>query len=117
MAFTIFETIPVTITSGTAVSSTANIQGRDIVGISMSAGWDAAALTFQASPDGQTFQDVFTPPGGSEQSYTVAANRYYPISWGSFSGMQALKLRSGTTATPVNQTANRVIGVVVRSHL
>lgn len=113
MPFNIFETDLVTIASGQALSDAANVQGRDVVGIVMPAGWDAAALTLRASADGQNFADVFNI-AGTEVSYTVAAGRYIPIEAGTLSGMQSLILRSGTTATPVNQTANRVIGVVLR---
>ena len=116
MAFPIFETLNVTITSGAAVSDTANVRGRDVVGIVMPSGWDAAALTFRVSVDGANFADAYTT-GGTEISYTVGAVRFIPVQGGTFSGMQGLALRSGTVGTPVNQTADRTLGIVVRSHI
>ena len=44
----------VTISNGQSLSPQANLGNKLLVGIQMPAVWTAAALTFQASPDGGT---------------------------------------------------------------
>ena len=79
---------------------------KSLVHIQMPAGWDTADLSFQTSPDGLTFTDLYI--GGSEYTEPAAASRSISPSP---SAIQAryLKLRSGTTGVPVTQTAARSI--------
>lgn len=112
MAYAVTEALTATIANGASLSGAINVFGRDIVAIVMPAGWTAAALTFQASVDGVNYFNVHSS-GGTEQSYTVDASRYIPVQAGTFAGAQMVRLRSGTAGTPVNQGAQRDIGVVV----
>jgi hypothetical protein len=110
------EIIPVTIASGTALSPSIGIGIKTLVGISMPSGWTTAALTFQISPDGVIFQEYVDATGAAAITVaTPAANTFIAISSGQFDGVNQLKVRSGTVGTPVNQGADRVIGLVVRT--
>jgi hypothetical protein len=78
----------------------------------MPAAWTAATLTFQVSYDGTTFVDLYDDTG-TEIQWQAAASRFIvPSAPSQFFGIQALKVRSGTTGTPVNQGADRAIQVV-----
>jgi hypothetical protein len=101
----------VTIPINTAVSTPIYIGQRSIVGIGMSAAWTAAALTFQASLDNTTWQDVYI--GGSEYNETVVANTWV-IPTATYLQAPYIRLRSGVTVTPVNQAAERTLTIMLR---
>lgn len=86
-----------------------------IIAIQMPTAWTAAAITFQGSPSLQDpFQDIYDQ-GGTEISITVDASRYVVLDQDTRSklmGLRFIKLRSGTTGTPVNQAAERTIELV-----
>lgn len=105
--------VPVTIANGVALSSIAAIEGADIVGVEMPAAWDAAPLTFQASGDNTTFKDVFDD-SGTELSIAAAASRYVSLVTAikQLRGVRFLKVRSGPTGAPVNQTAARQLWLI-----
>lgn len=97
-----------TILSGaTGLSAAINLRGGTLCGIYMPGTWVSAALTFQAcdTEDG-TFLDV-VGTDGTELSFTVAASQYIHVNPLPFYGINFLRLRSGVSATPVNQTADR----------
>lgn len=102
----------VTIANGASLSDVLDLRGRWFVGIEMPSVWTAANITFQGSTDGVTFVDLYTPTG-SERSVTAAASRYIVLSPQDYGGLNYVKLRSGTSATPVNQAAERTIYVSV----
>lgn len=105
------EFVPITIQSGQSVAEPLDLRGQSVCGIYMPDGWDAANLTFQASRDDSTWQDVYRVDGTSEYSLTVAANRYIPVDMPTMWGIRFLRLRSGTSGTPVVQTADRTLYV------
>ena len=102
--------------SSFTISTAANGQSDDIDlgGATMSAlaipaTWTAASLTFLASPDrGTTFFDVYGSTG-DEITYTVAASRVVTFDPAFWLGIRHLRVRSGTTATPVPQAAERTL--------
>lgn len=102
------------ILSGTSLSGAINLKTGRMFGIVMPAGWDAAVMTFQVSYDAGTTYNNLYDSTGTEVSYTVAAARFVLMT-NSFDwlGTQYLKIRSGTSGTPVNQTADRTIGLAV----
>lgn len=105
--------VPVTISNGTALSAAVPLGEFVLTGIAMSAGWDAAALTFQVSADGgATFQEMQSTSAAI--SYTAAANQYIAIDPTLWRGINMIKVRSGTSGSPVNQTADRVLTLVTR---
>ena len=97
----------VVILSGQSLSAALNLQGHIFTGVYMPAAWTAASLTFQGSFDGDTYFNVFFD--GSEISTAVAASGYYGLDPVKFFGLKYLKVRSGTSGTPVNQGADRTL--------
>jgi hypothetical protein len=81
--------------------------------IGMPAAWTAANLTFQVSHDGATWKNLYDDEG-NEVTVTAAASRMirlYPEEWSAF---KYLKIRSGTSGSPVTQAADRTIGILTR---
>lgn len=96
----------VTIPSGGSLSGAVDLGETLPVAVVMPSAWDAAALTFQGSLDGSSFLDLYST-SGSELQVSAAANRIIALDPAQFRGARFLKVRSGTSATPVNQTATR----------
>lgn len=109
----------VTITSGTAVSGNLNMGAKVLSAIIIPAAWTAAALSFQTSDDnGSTWYDVYDD-GGTEltiASAAVVAGRRISVDPSAYAGIDCIRLRSGTTASPVNQGADRIITLVYRKY-
>lgn len=103
-----------TIANGAALSNQVNLFGRRPTRISLPAGWDAAALTFLTSTDGTNFRPLHDW-NGSEVNLAAATmdtgGREIVLNPDLFTGVRAIQLRSGTAATPVNQTAQRAITI------
>lgn len=87
-------------------------QGNTLFGIEMPGVWTTANITFQASADGVEYQNVYDQYG-TELVITAAAARFILVSPSTFAGMRYLKVRSGTTGTPVSQAAERVVKLVL----
>lgn len=104
----------VTIANGASLSGELPVgRGCTVVGIVMPAAWTAANLTFQASHDGTTFNNLYD--NGTEYTITAAISRYIAVDPNKFDSISRLKVRSGTAGAPVNQTgADRAITLVVR---
>ncbi len=110
---------------------------RHIVKLHMSPDWNGDTITFQVSPDGEVWRDLFTVPrsapsvsvsvstgegGGSsasneeeverELSVKVGASRAVPVASLSLAGEAFLKIRSGTKGSPVAQLATRIVKLI-----
>ena len=111
--------LPVHIETGTALSDEVNVGKGRIVGIQMPAGWDAANITAQAltrqAGSVPTFGGVVDQAGNELVVVTApAADEYVAIpDTVALVGLGRVKLRSGTAAIPVNQTADRDFFLVV----
>lgn len=106
----------VTIASGQSLSPQVDTGGRRLAAIKVPAAWTAAALTFQASVDaGVTWGDLYDD-SGNEVSLAITAGRMIALDALAMvlSPFRYLKLRSGTSASPVAQGADRAIGYSVR---
>ena len=108
-----------TIANGASVSNALAINGS-ITRIEIPSAWTAAALTFQVSSDGSTFIDLYDEfnteviiASASIPTGTVRAIRLKLADW---TNLLWIKLRSGTTGTPVNQGAARSIVVVTNEY-
>ena len=108
--------ISFTIKSGTSISGPVYLGSCTIAGIEMpksADGWTTANLSFQVTTDSTNFkelQDEF----GTAKSLTATAGVFIyvsPADWW-FSG--TIKVRSGTSGTPVTQTADRVLKIICR---
>jgi hypothetical protein len=106
----------VTILNGTALSTASvDLCHEQLVGIIMPAAWDAAALTFQGGIDGSTWGNVFLATGElSFPSADVSATNLLAFDWHLTPAIRFVKVRSGVSATPVNQTADRVLTLLTR---
>lgn len=107
-------TVLFTIAAGASLSN-----GRDLAGfvpamIFMPSAWDAAAITCQVSEDGITWLNAYD--AGTEMSLTVAASRAQILTASAFNAFPGpwWRLRSGTAATPVAQTAAAILRVLCR---
>lgn len=101
----------VVILSGASVSAAFYVGHGQLTGIQMPTAWTAASLTFQGSMDGVTFQDIYDP-SGTEVTSTVSASQLVTVD--KFTGAIWMKIRSGTSGTPVNQGADRTLTVLVQ---
>lgn len=106
------ETTTVTIENGGSLSGAVDLGGRKLVAIVMPDTWTAAALTFQASPDGTNFFNVYDGP--TERNLTVAASYYSALNIADWVGIRWLKIRSGTAASAVNQAGDRTLTLVIQ---
>jgi hypothetical protein len=98
----------------TGLSDVIDLGGHVLVAIQMPSTWTAADLTFQVSLDGVTFNNLYDDEG-NEVKLTVAASRVVAIGepalmWHS----GKIKLRSGTAALAVDQTAARALKLATR---
>lgn len=103
----------ITILNGTALSAVVDFDAIcRLTAIIMPAAWTAASITFQVSEDNVTFGDLrddahnevtlTTPAAGEVIAFRNDLKRL-------FGHFRYVKIRSGTTGTPVNQGADRVM--------
>jgi len=101
-----------TILSGASLSDAVQVGQAEVAGFVLPA-LTAAALSFQGSHDGATYGDVYDTSmaevslGSSTGSRAVQAPA-------ALKGFSFIKVRSGLTAAPVNQGANRSIAVILK---
>lgn len=106
--------LQVTIANGASLSNGIDIGTKTLLAIHMPALWTAANLTFQASEDGVTYDDLYDGVG-TEKTIVVGATRYIYLTPADWVGVPYLKIRSGTASVPVNQGAARSITLVTRA--
>lgn len=113
----------VTILSGASLSEEVDVRHFQIVAIQMPTSWTTAALTFQARPGAadvtpkanETLQNVYDD-AGTEVSVAAADDRYIALTGAKLDALTsvgALKIRSGTAGSPVNQDADRTLVLVL----
>lgn len=110
------STVPVAILVDTATSSEVEIGGYKYMSLFMPATWTAANLTFQAATaSGGTFYDLYDD-AGNEVTVIAAGARAISVDMYAFNfaPIRYIKFRSGTAATPVNQTAAKTITVILK---
>lgn len=102
------------IAADASLSGAVSLGGYALVAIKMPADWTAASLTFQASDDDDdTFYNMYSTDG-TELTAQAADDRWIAIAPSDFVGARYIKIRSGTSGTPVNQAAERTLQVIVR---
>jgi hypothetical protein len=105
--------LAVTISNGTSLSPAVGLGDGTLVGLAMSAGWDAAGLSFQVSIDGGiTWLEMESITAAV--SFTAAASQFIAIDPAIWRGVNHIKVRSGTAASPVLQTAVRALTLITR---
>lgn len=90
-----------------------------VVGVVMPAAWTAASITLMtvppltADPSAATWSDVYERDG-TEYEITCDAGQHIILPPSELAGIRYLKLRSGTSGTPVAQGATRTITLITR---
>jgi len=98
-----------TIASGQSLSDQVAIGALVPIGIVLPGAWTAADLSFAVShDDGITFSPLFDMAAEVTAS-AAAASRYIALDPAKFVGINHLKIRSGTSGSPVNQAADRAL--------
>lgn len=107
--------VTVTVPNGAAgLSAEVDIGGSELMAIKMPATWVAASITFQGCEvSGGTFYDLYDD-AGSEVTATAAQQRTIALDSIAMkiAPLRFIKVRSGTTAAPVNQTADRTLYLI-----
>lgn len=116
--------LQVAIANGAALSGEVDLSQYEVVGIQMPSAWTAAALTFQGRGHNDVLADETIPAladvyddGGTELSVSAAASRYIAIVGSkrdALASLRYMKVRSGTTGTPVNQGAARRLLLILK---
>lgn len=110
------RTPPVLIPTGASgLSAIVNIGMAEIIGYTIGTHWQAADISLQASTDGVTFYEVLKAADGTAIDFKAAATGYYtlatPLQIGPY-----IKIRSGTSGSPVNQTdGDATVTLVLRA--
>lgn len=104
----------VTITSGASESSVLDISTMTpgagaLLGLFMPAAWTTASVTFSVSPTCAAPWYNAYDSTGTEYTVVVGTSRYVGLDPAYFVGIRCVKLRSGTSAIPVNQGGDRII--------
>jgi hypothetical protein len=112
------DTLQVQIAAGQSLSPQIDIGTKSLVALVLPSNWVAAAggISFQASIDGgTTWNELLTLAGTPYAiSFTAAGAAYLALSPDILRGVQSLKIRSGTSASPVPQTNTVVLQLVTR---
>lgn len=98
---------------GTVAVGAASSASATLLAVQMPAAWTAAVLTLQASRDGATWVDVYDR-FGAEVTLQAASSRRIVVEPSLIAGVEYLRLRSGTAASPVNQGADRDVVLLFR---
>jgi len=98
--------IPVALAAGASLSDPIDAGDLRAARVQIPSAWTTANLTFQTSIDGVTYADLYD---GNATEYTIqaAASREILLPMVDFLGVRYLKIRSGTSGTPVAQAAAR----------
>lgn len=109
------KTVTATIASGASLSDAIDIGAKELVAIVMPDAWTTAGITFQATVDNTNYLDVHDAAGDEVTVLSPTADDYIILSFAGVKGLGKIKLRSGTSATPVNQGAEREITLVLKN--
>jgi hypothetical protein len=105
-----------TIAANASISNAVDVSGFTIVsGVVMPSTWTPAQITVQGSADGINFYDFYDGMPAVELSINVHPGSIVAINPDRFRCCKAIKIRSGTGAKPVVQTAARQFGVIVNA--
>ena len=106
-----------TIPAAASVSEALPLDTRSLLGFITPAAWTSAALSIEVSPDGVTWlpaYDSYSAQVGVYSSIPTAASAAYAVDVSALLPWEWVRFRSGTSAAPINQAANRVFQVVTR---
>jgi hypothetical protein len=107
-------TLDAVIANGASLSAAVEIGKTWVTGLILPAAWTAASLTFQGSVDGTNFYNLYDTDG-TEVTSQAAVDRFVRLDSADWSKFSHIKIRSGTSGTPVNQGAARTIKITTRA--
>lgn len=114
----VLDVVSVPIAAGASgLSGVVRLGGKTLVGIVIPSTWVTAGLSFQAShDDGTTFGELLdeTATAKSVSSITGGAYTVIAVDPTKWRGIWCLKVRSGTSGAPVNQTGNPTLLLLTR---
>lgn len=108
------DILAVQIKAGQSLSDQIDLGGLRMFRLNMPAAWTAAVITFSVSDDGGTTWQNLCDISGNEITAQAAAAKSICLDPALMASVKLLKIRSGTVAAPVNQAADRTIGLVAR---
>src|SRR4249920_467442 len=113
-----FTTQILLIPAGQSMSNGVDCSGYNILRIIAPQDWDAAPISFRVSPDGVAYHDLFHAVDRTFNSYeavvpAVPPNAAINMPAGTGTGIAFLKIRSGSRAAPVAQSADRTFVLVL----
>jgi len=94
-----------------SLSSEVDLGATYLVGLFVPSGWTSANITFQVSPDGVNFGNFFSYLG-AEVAFVAVPGQYLGVDPTLFKGARAIKVRSGTSGSPVTQSSQANIQLV-----
>lgn len=109
-----FDDLTVTISEGSSLSASLTLNRRPPLSIIVPAGWDTAVITFQVSQDGVSYYELIDQDGDVVQLEPAAGRMMRVDNPEQWEGFNYMRIRSGTSGSPVTQTADRTLTVTVR---
>lgn len=105
-----------TIASGESVTAAIDLGNTSLVGFVAPAAWTTAALNIGVSVDGTNWATAALDSFGSAVSSwsSVTAGAAYSVDPAAMLPWRYIRFRSGTQASPVNQSAARTFTVITR---
>ncbi len=110
-----WEVVPVTLPSGASQTDIIDLGGLRLFAIGVPSSWTTANLTFQMSPDGGTTWNNLYDQNGNEITAVADVSSCLTLNPSQFAFIQYLRIRSGTKTTPVAQTADRTLQLMLRT--
>jgi hypothetical protein len=110
-----YDIVPVTIASGTSLSTDGVVDAGKIAAIELPT-IDSAALSFQVSFDGVNYRELFNSDGTTATPVSASTGNRIIQAPAALqdAGAVHVKVRSGTSGSAVNQTADRIINLLLR---
>lgn len=113
--------LPITIASGASITTVVDgsgvplndMYGTNLVALIMPAIWTAASVTFQVSIDNTNFYNLYNPDG-TEYVVVAVSGHCVTLDPEDFAAFRFLKIRSGTSGSPVNQGQDSILTLITR---
>lgn len=105
-----------TIAASASLSNIIGVGRRLVTGIEMPSGWTTADLTFTGASPGGTHNPILDSDG-NELTVSAAASKFVSLTSAEMdllSGAAEIKVRSGTSGSPVVQVAARDLKLVLK---
>lgn len=110
------STATATIANGASVSGSVDLTNTALLGFIAPAGWTTAALNLEVSMDNASWSTgIYDGSGSAVSSWSaLVAGAGYAVDTVSMLPFRYVRFRSGTSASPVNQAAQRDFVVITR---